>query len=180
MACRANVDLEGRKIYVRQSLSRVRIEGGTTKTSLVFQEPKTEKSKASVPIPPSVVKELKAHQIRQEQEKKWFSQGNYQDNDLVLCQANGKPLDPRAFTKKYERLLVAARVPKVSFHALRNTCGTLLLDAGEELRTVQEILRHTRISTTADIYVEVTDRLKERASDKIDAVLIGSRKRKIN
>jgi len=114
--------------------------------------------------------ELKAHRARQAQEKLFLGQA-YEDNDLVFCQPNGKPLDPRGFTKKYARLLEAAGVPKVGFHALRHTFGTLLLEAGEDMRTIQEVLRHTRISTTADIYVEVTDKLKKRAADRIDAVL---------
>ncbi|MDQ0285665.1 site-specific recombinase XerD [Desulfofundulus luciae] len=59
----------------------------------------------------------------------------------------------------------------MSFHTLRHTFATLLLEAGEEMKTVQEILRHTRLSTTADIYTKVTEKLKKKAANKINDIL---------
>jgi integrase len=67
--------------------------------------------------------------------------------------------------------LKKAGVPDVGFPALRYTFATLLLEAGEETKTVQEILRHTRLSTTADIYTKVTDKLKTKAATKINNIL---------
>jgi len=41
---------------------------------------------------------------------------------------------------------------------------------------VQEILRHTKLQTTADIYASVTEKLKRRSSDKIGEILFRKKK----
>ncbi|MGI9952162.1 tyrosine-type recombinase/integrase [Moorellaceae bacterium AZ2] len=86
---------------------------------------------------------------------------------------DGKQIDPRNFTRRYERLLKKARLPKFSFHGLRHTFTSLLLEKGEDLKIVQELLRHTRIDVTADIYSHVTERLKRKASAKVEEILQG-------
>ena len=54
-------------------------------------------------------------------------------------------------------------------HALRHTFATRLLEAGEETKTIQELLGRSKESTTNDIYIHVTENLKRRAVDKIDS-----------
>ncbi|MCL6447610.1 MAG: site-specific integrase [Armatimonadetes bacterium] len=169
-----DLDLENGRVFVNQTVARVRDENGPRKTKLEYNPPKTEKSKASVPIPENIVWELVKHQIRQQEEKGFF-QGEYQDNGLVFCSENGGQLDPRAFTRRYERLLKKAGIPKTSFHNLRHTFATLLLEAGEEMKTVQELLRHARLNITADIYTTVTEKLKKKASAKINDILFNGK-----
>lgn len=142
---------------------------GPTKTKLEYQPPKTEKSKASVPIPEDIVWELIKHQIRQQEEKDFF-QGKYQDNGLVFCGEDDRQLDPRSFTKHYARLLRKAEIPVVSFHNLRHTYATILLEQGKDLKVVQENLRHTRLNVTADIYATVTEKLKKRAAARLNGL----------
>ncbi|MEW5899474.1 MAG: tyrosine-type recombinase/integrase [Bacillota bacterium] len=107
------------------------------------------------------------HQIRQQEEKGFF-QGKYQDNGLVFCSEDGRQLDPRNFTKRYARLLRKAGIPEVSFHNLRHTSATILLEQGEDLKVVQENLRHTRLNVTADIYTTVIEKLKKRAAARLN------------
>lgn len=57
------------------------------------------------------------------------------------------------------------------FHALMHTFATLLLASGEELKNVQELLGHKKISTTADIYAEVLEETKRKVVTKLDAFL---------
>ncbi|MDQ0285664.1 spore coat polysaccharide biosynthesis predicted glycosyltransferase SpsG [Desulfofundulus luciae] len=65
-------------------MARVRNENGPTKTKLVYEEPKTEKSKASVPISENVLRELREHKKRQNKERLFFGP-KYHNNDLVFC-----------------------------------------------------------------------------------------------
>lgn len=46
--------------------------------------------------------------------------------------------------------------PAVDFHSLRRTAGTLLIAAGADLKSVQHFMRHSTITLTMDLYVEVT------------------------
>ena len=130
----------------------------------------TEKSKASVPIPEDVLRELRVHRKRRNEGRLFFGPA-YHNNDLVFCTEDGRQLDPKNFYRRYKRLLKKAGVPDVNFHTLRHTFATLLLKAGEEMKTVQEILRHTRLSTTADISTTVTEKLKMKAATRINNIL---------
>lgn len=164
-----DVDLENGRIFVNRTVARVKDENGPTKTKLEYQPPKTEKSKASVPIPEDVLRELRAHRKRQNEERLFFAQ-NYHNNGLVFCTEDGRQLDPRNFTKRYARQLKKAGIPEVSFHTLRHTYATILLEQGEDLRVVQENLRHTRLNVTADIYATVTEKLKKRAAARLNGL----------
>jgi integrase len=167
-----DIDFENWKIFIQRTVSRIRIERGKdkNKTALVYQEPKTQKSKASVPIPEDIIKELKTHRVRQNEEKLFFGE-KYQHGDLVFCTEYGRQLDPRNFTKRHKRLLQQAGLPEISFHNLRHTFASLLLEAGEEMRVIQECLRHTKISTTANIYISVSEKLKKNAASKVNEIL---------
>ncbi|MCL6447885.1 MAG: tyrosine-type recombinase/integrase [Armatimonadetes bacterium] len=68
-----------------------------------------------------------------------------------------------------------AGIPKTSFHNLRRTFATLLLEAGEEMKTMQELLRHARLNITADIHTTVTEKLKKKATAKINEILFNGK-----
>ena len=95
----------------------------------------------------------------------------YQDHGLVFCQPDGKLLDPRNFTRAFERLLKQAGLPHIRFHDGRHTFATLMLELGEAPKTVQTMLGHTKIATTLDIYSHVSLDLERQASARLNAVL---------
>jgi integrase len=168
-----DVDLEAGVVHVRQTLVRVGNHDATAidrKTRLIFQEPKTEQSRRTIPIPAAIIDQLKRHKARQAQEK--FLMGEaYEEHGLVFCQANGQPIDPRNFTRHFERLLQQAELPHIRFHDTRHTFATLMLELGEAPKVVQSMLGHTKISTTLDIYSHVSLDLERQAAAKLNALL---------
>lgn len=83
-------------------------------------------------------------------------------NDPVICQRNGKRMQPRTVQKLLKTHLAAAGLPlDMTPHKLRHSYATHLLDNGAELRAVQELLGHANLSTT-QVYTHVSiARLKE-------------------
>ena len=69
---------------------------------------------------------------------------------LVFTEAAGSRLSRHAITRRFQRILANAGIPRRRFHDLRHTCATLLLAQGVPLRVVTEILGHSQMATTAE------------------------------
>ena len=74
----------------------------------------------------------------------------------------GGRLTPRSVQRMLKKYLLAAGLdPSLTPHKLRHSFATHRLDAGADLRSVQELLGHANLSTT-QIYTHITpDRLKK-------------------
>jgi integrase len=91
--------------------------------------------------------------------------------------ARARVLDARSRLAPYRPasaigLLAWVGLP-VHFHSLRHTHATQLLAAGAHPRTMMERLGHSSVAFTLDVYSHVTERLRDDAAEKIDAVLRG-------
>jgi integrase len=70
----------------------------------------------------------------------------------VFVDANGSRLRPDYLTRRLARLIAECGVPPIRLHDLRHGAASLALAAGVDLKVVQEMLGHSSIITTADIY----------------------------
>ncbi|MBO8169302.1 MAG: site-specific integrase [Thermoanaerobacteraceae bacterium] len=160
-----DIDFKTGYIKVTKTLSRTQSQG------LVINEPKTEKSKAPVPVPEIALKALKQHRKTQK-EIIMLRRDEYKNENLVFGTDVGTYMYPRNFQRKYYKLREKAGVSKeVNLHGLRHTFATRLLEQGESLKVVQELLRHSDIKTTANIYSHVTLKIKKKAAHKMDSLL---------
>lgn len=93
------------------------------------------------------------------------------DWNVVLCSATGEPPHGSTITHRFLKELEDAGLPRVPFHNLRHAAASYMLVAEIPLRTVMEVLGHSNISTTANIYghltVEATREATERISEAI-------------
>ena len=64
--------------------------------------------------------------------------------------------------RSYKPLLKRAGLPEIPFHCLQHTFASLMMP-NEHPKVVQEILGHSRVSTTLDIYSHVSQDMQEEA-----------------
>jgi integrase len=70
-------------------------------------------------------------------------------DDLVFCNALGRPIDDSALRRRYRRAQAAAGVRPLRFHGLRHTFGSLLAVRGIDVVTIQKAMGHSALSTTS-------------------------------
>jgi integrase len=92
----SDVDLDAALLRVRWTLSR-------TSQGLQLDEPKTDKSRRTVPLPRSAVEALRTHRTRQLEEQR-AAAGAWQEHGLVFTTEIGTPLEPRNVLRHFEVL----------------------------------------------------------------------------
>jgi site-specific recombinase XerD len=92
---------------------------------------------------------------------------------MTWCFAStiGTPLEPRNVNRTFEALRKTAGLEWLHLHDLRHAFATFLLDQGEELRTVMELLGHSTIRLTADTYGHVLPARARKAAEAMDRLL---------
>lgn len=160
----SDVDLDAGTLRVSRTLSRV--AGG----GLVFTEPKTERSRRTVPLPAALVAELRAHRVRQAAER--LAAGSlWRDHVLVFPSLFGTPLEPRNALRSLQTVAGRAGLGHVKLHTLRHTAASLLLAQGVHPRVTMELLGHSGIDVTMNIYSHVMPQQQREAADRMEQAL---------
>lgn len=157
-----NVDWNRGQYFVKENLFRNK-----------FIEPKSSYSKAPVNLSPMLLEALHRHKAQQNQNK--LSLGSeYKDFDLIFCQKNGKPLEPRSVVRLvFNPALTKAGIRRIRFHDLRHTFVTLLIAQGENLKYISRQARHSSIQTTIDRYGHLLPEVNREAGAKLDKTVFG-------
>jgi integrase len=162
-----DVDLDKGQVTVQRTLNWRRGKGGW-----YFGEPKTSRSRRTIPLPSSMVRRLAEHRRHQMEERLKFGR-EYQNNDLVFATAEGGPLMLRNLLRRHFRpIMKRAGLPdSIRLYDLRHSCATLLLAAGENAKVVSERLGHAGIAMTLDVYSHVLPSMQQAAADKLETML---------
>lgn len=161
-----DIDFDGARIQVRRSLD------WQYKGEWKFSEPKTARSRRSVPIPAEVMDRL--HQHRKAQAEQRLKAGPvWSVHSLVFCDRRGEPLDRQNLLRRHLRpLLKKAEISTdLTLYSLRHSCATLMLAAGIHPKVVSERLGHSSITITLDIYSHVMPTMQVEATEKIGQVV---------
>jgi integrase len=163
-----DIDFEKSQIRVDETVEVVRThqEDGP-KQKLYWDKPKTEKSKRIVPVPSDVTEVLRTWQTQQKEELFKLDGRKVKPTDHVFTWPDGKVVNPKYMTDHFTRLINKAGYSGVTFHKLRHSYATMLLEKGEDTRTIQENLGHARNNVT-EIYSHVLEKMKHRAAKKIE------------
>jgi integrase len=133
-------------------------------------EPKTERSRRTLVMPPMIAAALRDHRERQDRERAAAGQ-RWTEGGLVFTTPIGTPLDGTALTKSFHKLLETAGLPQRRFHDLRHSTATLLLVQGVSPRVVMDLLGHSQIGLTMNTYSHVIPDLRRDAAHRMQDLL---------
>jgi integrase len=159
-----DVDLNLAVLYVTQAMAR--LDNG----SIIFQEPKTTKSRRSVALSPAAAISLRSHMEHQKTDF-MMVQRPFTPDTLVFERADGTTPDPDSVTHAFSRYAKRIGVSGVHFHSLRHTHASLMLKAGVHPKVVSERLGHSSVSFTLDVYSHVVPGIQEAAALRFDETL---------
>jgi integrase len=161
----SDVDLTNGLLPVRGTLSQVN-------GHLVISEPKTERSRRDVPLSPRTVALLRSVKASQAAERLkaasiWVQTG------LVFTTESGTAVDPRNALRAISTAAKALGMSGVGLHTLRlwNSFATHMLAAGVPLHTVSELLGHSSVAVTGDVYGHVSTEGARSAVQRLSAVM---------
>lgn len=172
-----DVDLDGRVWRPDLQVQRLRGEAdpvtGRRKGRLVARELKTEASRVAVAVPVAAAEALARWQ--REQRKARMSAVVWTDLDLVFTTGVGTAIEPRNINRQWEKVRERAGIGRrIRLHDLRHACASYALAGGADLKTVQQMLRHARLSTT-EIYLHALQEIPRAGADIMDQVYAGLR-----
>ncbi|MEK4627353.1 MAG: site-specific integrase [Solibacillus sp.] len=107
------------------------------------------------------------------QKKEYFALGvnTTQPKQLVFSNENNDLMQPTKTRTWLEQILKKYDLPKITTHGFRHTHCSLLLEAGVNIKEVQDRLGHSDIQTTMNIYAHVSKKAKEEAINKFDSFM---------
>ncbi|WP_433032414.1 tyrosine-type recombinase/integrase [Actinomycetospora sp. CA-053990] len=157
----SDVDLDAGTLKITRGLQRVEGELRELPT-------KTRRSTRTVPLPPICVHVLRVHGDRQAKERANAGRLRWQDTEYVFTTGVGTPLEPSYVSRLFVELCSKHGFRRVRLHDMRHTCVTLLLSLGVNPRIVMEIVGHSAIEMTMNVYGHVSLDSQREALGRLD------------
>lgn len=165
----ADVDLTATapKLTVRRALKRL-------PDGLALEDTKTRQSRRTIHLPLPLVDALRSHRARQVEER--LALGGLWETaplgvDLIFRTPRGTAVDPDNFRNLTYRVTETAGLGRWSPHELRHSAASLLIAHGIPLKTVSEVLGHSSIRVTSDVYAHLMEPARAEAAEAMAAVL---------
>lgn len=143
----SDIDLDNECIYISKTVQR--IYSVEKKTKVIEESTKSKTSNRRIPINKTLLPYLKKYKCA---------------DDLYILTNTTKCLEPRSLRYGYKKVLTELKIDYLSFHSIRHTFATRLVNNNVNIKIVSELLGHSSVSITLDTYVHTND------EDKINAL----------
>lgn len=150
----ADIDLDREIIHVTKTLQRIYVSNQSQKTNVIIASPKTSTSVRDIPVGEKILSIIKRVYC------------NNQENYILTNSSTY--IEPRNFRQYYKAFLRKNNIPELKFHSLRHTFATRLIENGADYKSVSEILGHSTIHTTLNMYVHPLMEEKRRCVELIE------------
>lgn len=154
----SDIDLENRSITISKTLQRLYFKDtdGKNYTKISITSPKTPNSIREIPISLKLAQTLGKLYVNN-------------PNAYILTNTE-KYIEPRTYRNFYMRFLDNLDVRKLKFHSLRHTFATRCIESGADYKSVSEILGHSNISITMNLYVHPSIEQKRKCVELMELI----------
>lgn len=162
----SDVDLPNKSIRITSSLSKIKErskdrqvlknEDGTAKYKMITKSPKTGNSVREIPLPQRAIEMLEFFNAENP---------NHKPTDFVCLTKAGKPYEKRQVERCLTRMLSQSTCSRKDYtpHSLRHGYGSILISKGADIKLVSELLGHSDVTFTYNVYIGVFKEDKEKA-----------------
>ncbi|MCB1489835.1 MAG: site-specific integrase [Bauldia sp.] len=157
------VDLEGKVIQVREAIEHTRTHG------IRFKAPKSRAGRRDITLPDVLVDALRDHWRSQLELRLKLGVGRLPDDAMLFSDLEGEPPSPNAYSSAWGDFAKAIGMPDVTFHALRHTHASTLIDAGVDIVTISRRLGHAKPDITLRVYAHMFQKDDSKAAAAINA-----------
>lgn len=148
-----DIDVANKLIHVTKTLQRIYRKNAVPKTQIIITTPKTLTSIREIPLSDKICDVI-------------LRFGNINPEGYVLTNIE-KFIEPCTFRKFFLNFLAKHNIGSYNFHSLRHTFATRCIEHGADYKSVSEILGHTTITTTLNMYVHPLMEEKKKCVDMI-------------
>lgn len=149
----SDIDFKNRIINISHTVSRVR-NGNCKGYHFEIKSAKTTSSVREIPIP------LKLFSLLKECAGKSVSE--------YVISDKAEFVQPRTYEYRFHTVLNEINLRSFNYHTLRHTFATRCIECGMDVKTLSEILGHSNVSTTLNLYVHSSIELKREQMNKLN------------
>ncbi|BBM44030.1 tyrosine-type recombinase/integrase [Leptotrichia trevisanii] len=146
-----DIDLRNGFININHTIQRI-YTSKIKKSKIVISSPKTENSRRKIPI---------ASELNLILEK--FDR----NKDFYVISGSKKYIEPRTYRKFFKKILTILNISKLKFHSLRHTFATQAIENNIDYKTISEILGHSCVNTTLNLYIHPNLEYKKKCMNVI-------------
>ena len=148
-----DIDFKKNMLLINKTIQRVYIKDKDNNISKVLiTSPKTKKANREIPINKKFAELLKLVKTNEE--------------DYIIT-GTKKYLEPRAYRRYFNKVLSLIGINQFNFHSLRHTFATNCISLGVDYKTVSELLGHSNVDVTLNLYVHPRLSQKKKCIDMI-------------
>ncbi|MEP0322877.1 tyrosine-type recombinase/integrase [Bauldia litoralis] len=159
------VDLDTKVIQVREALEHTKAHGTRSKL------PKSKAGRRDITLPEILVETLREFRKDRLELRMQIGAGKLPDDDLLFGDINGNVPSPNGFSAAWADFAKSIGMPEITFHALRHTHASQLIDAGVDIVTISRRLGHAKPDITLRTYAHLFQKDDAKAADAINAAL---------
>jgi len=159
------VDFDRKTITVAEAIECTKLHG------IRFKAPKTTAGRRVITLPDFLVDVLREHRKAQLELRLKLGLGKLQDGDLLFTDTDGEPLHPYHYGTLWSDYVERAGLPGLTFHCLRHSHASQLIDAGVDIVTISKRLGHATPTVTLNTYAHLFRKDDGKAAQAINAAL---------